>query len=91
MIVIRLNPDKYTNNLSIENNISQIKRFNLHVRLKLYLRENISTNFIHIFYLFYDKTNPQISKNIAHTCISSEDDFIKFKYINNFKINYNFA
>lgn len=72
LIVTRWNPDK-CNDLTIPVPLDQ--RMEMHVQLKLHLRKHPPSDKIHIFYMFYDRDNPSITKNYPHTFVNSREDF----------------
>lgn len=76
LIVIRWNPHKY-NPPNKEKQKSRNERLELFIQLKKYLRNNPPKEKIHIYYMFYDKDNPHISKNIQHTFIYNSNDIEK--------------
>jgi uncharacterized Zn-finger protein len=75
MVVIRWNPDHYRAPEGYTKKLRQ-ERLELHVKLKQYLRENIPSSKIHVFYMFYDEDNPNICQNIEKTMIYDEEDFL---------------
>ena len=84
MVVIRTNPHAYKVEMNgkLANPLkgtvpSQKERFELHAKLKLYLREHHLklADKIHIYYLFYSPDNEVLSRNIPYSLIYSEDDF----------------
>lgn len=68
MTVIRWNPHNYKdpNGKKCKNREERLKQF---IELKRKIRNNPPKDKIHIYYMFYDKDNPNIVKNIPYTFI----------------------
>ncbi|AII17165.1 putative zinc finger domain containing protein [Aureococcus anophagefferens virus] len=72
MYLIRFNPDKYfPNDLVIKR---QLERFEIYVALVTKLRRLQHLDKIHIYYLFYDEDNDNISQEYPFTHIHSMED-----------------
>ena len=76
MVVFRWNPHTYIYPPGIEK-MNKIERLKLYVKLTKHVRFTQSKEQpkIFIYYMFYDKDNPKITKNIPHKLIYSEIDF----------------
>ena len=78
MIVIRWNPDPY----KVPENYTKFnknERLELIVKLMRLVTKHDFDDKIHIFYMFYNKDNDQIVKNIPYTLIYDETDFPKYE------------
>lgn len=71
-IVIRWNPDKYKPPTGKKK--TQKDRMELLLALMAELVQNPPETLITIYYMFYDKDNPLISKNIPHHFVYDEND-----------------
>lgn len=79
MIVIRWNPHKYMVPSGYKHKNLQ-ERLDLHVKLKQHLRTKPTSDKIHVYYMFYDKNNPRICKNLPFTMIYDIFDFPQFTH-----------
>lgn len=74
MVVIRWNPHEYTPPLD-QKKKTRKERLEIHVALKKHLRNRPQKDLITVYYLFYDKDSPLISKAYPSKMIYSLDDF----------------
>jgi len=78
MAVIRWNPHTY----NVPNGTkrkTRHERLALHAKLKLWLRDHPPKDMITIYYLFYDKDNPVITRAFSHYFLYDESDIFKLE------------
>jgi hypothetical protein len=75
MVVLRWNPHAYKPPKG-QKKKTLSERLLLHAQLKLYLRDHPPKDLISIYYLFYDKTNPVISRAFPTRFIYDLSDFM---------------
>ncbi len=76
VLIIRWNPHTFKRN-GVRQQVSEKERMRVFCALKLHLRkihEDIPEK-LHIYYMYYDKNNPTVTKAFPHSFIYSEADF----------------
>jgi hypothetical protein len=75
MVVIRWNPDTYQPPNKKYKRMIRKDRLDLFVKFRRYIAANVPSDVITVFYMFYSKDNPQITRNYPYSLIYAETDF----------------